>query len=1186
MKKILLLTSLIIAWLDQSSAQQVTITSIVPITSTTIGKFEKFEVGVSLGQTPIIHNPFDPNEIQVYAEFTNSASGITEHVNAFWFQDFERNASSFDPTENDPCKSSVDGISDPDYLTPIPTYQPWRIRFSPDAVGQWSYKIYIVYNGQTSITNTMSLNVTASDNKGNIGVGSNKNHFIYKDLDKRTGEMNFIPLGLNIFDFHSLVFNRAGFNFTEDVMNKLQDQGGNTIRIFMSPENYGIEWEEDGLGKYFNRQNRAYNLDDIFNLAEELGIKIQLVIISNHEFHNNVSDPYNYWERNPYRPLLAGGAAGIQNNQYSFFNNAACINYFKQRLRYVIARWGYSTSLLAYEMWNEVDIMANANPAFWDNNDPDKVINWHNTMIGYGKTMDNRHMFTTSVGFTVCGSATGSTGLAFYNLPVLDYAQDHYYSNDMNVTHNHSIFAQHSIKKYQKPYITGEVGPFNCYFSVQNFTHNNFTSGNYAHDMMDFHDDIWSSLFNGSAGPTFAWSSADLTNKCWGGPYKNFKPINLFLQNDESFFSENLTYIKNNPTGDKGLKDDPSHNYGNNSLPFWSYPNYSSPSQLESYINYDITTSDDKQIDVFAAKSDDKIYGWVHNRNNYWYKLPHNAVGNANDLYTFNDNQPSNQSTIPSLYRQNMTFNNLECDGAYKVDFYSTYAQYDINADNILDDGGIISSFSIPYTYARCGTLTISLPTLAPLSLSSSIIAPDYAFKITKYQDSWSHSLVIGGMNTLSQISIYNSNKLFYSDYNGAIRTTIFDNNTNTYQHNLISPASPNQNEKAVGSICANGPNQVFYKGYDGRLQCYYLTNSGTYDHIWLTDWSSNSQNVGGFITIGPSTIYYQGSDAKIHRYFYNSNTTLWEHSILPYSGDPNQLVAGAIAMNTVATQVYYKGQDGRLQSYYKDNSNNWNHVWMTDWASTLQNVSGDIKCAPEGIFFAGSDGKLHKYYFDSNQGIWVHVYVLNQNNQQINIPSNTQISMIGNADQIYFKGANGQMQQLYAKSGNRYTQDEILCETDLEDGFKNNGNIAATGEGEIYYIGTDNFIHMYAYDAGCDPRENGQKSGKAAPNLRKSIFRDLSKQQSSKSTIPDGIINNAVSISPNPFSNKLSINSSNSELLLTVDIIDVLGRIVYSSNSPNNKFEINTNSFPSGVYIITFYNNGLVLNKKKIVKK
>jgi len=53
-------------------------------------------LGIALNKTDFV-NQFDPNEIDVYAIFKFSGSGHTERINAFWFQDFDRNETTPDP---------------------------------------------------------------------------------------------------------------------------------------------------------------------------------------------------------------------------------------------------------------------------------------------------------------------------------------------------------------------------------------------------------------------------------------------------------------------------------------------------------------------------------------------------------------------------------------------------------------------------------------------------------------------------------------------------------------------------------------------------------------------------------------------------------------------------------------------------------------------------------------------------------------------------------------------------------------------------------------------------------------------------------------------------------------------------------------------------------------------------------
>jgi len=831
--------------------------------------------------------------------------------------------------------------------------------------------------------------------------------------------------------------------------------------------------------------------------------------------------------------------------------------------------------LLSYELWNEVAIFHNANPIIWQNNNAQAVTDWHIKMVNYIKALDKKHMITSSSG-----------GPGFFNFGniALDYLQDHYYSNDMNVLYNYAVFAQYSIKNYKKPYITGEIGAQACWLGSENFTHNNFPAGNYAHDIMEFHDAIWASLFNGSAGPAFSWDSGTLFNKCWGGAYKNFKPMSMFLNKDD-FFSQELTYLMSNPTGNKGPKDDQTHNYNNNHFPLWCYYsiNNAPPNPLEGYLTYDISTTNDESIDVFAAKSEDRIYGWVHNRTNYWYNLPHSS-GNPNvyPCSTFNDNQPSSPSNVQSQIKQTFTISNIACDGIYKVDFYSTYPQYDIDNDNILDDGGIIMPLSI-MLHVHCGSLTVPIPTLSPLSYTGgSLYAPDYAFKITKMHDDWSHTLVTGGLNQLSKLTSYNSEKVYYSDENGAIRSVALNTNFNAFQYNVISPFLPNQAEKAFGAICVNEGSQVFYKGYDGRLQCYFPNGTG-YSHIWLTNFSDNSQNVGNYITYSPFNVFYQGADYDLHRYHFNTTTNSWQHSILSNNYGINGKVFGAIAVDQNDNTIYYRGGDDRLQCYYLNNGN-YDHIWLTDWSNNSQNVAGDIKWNGTDVYYAGTDGYLHNYHYDVILGNWVHSHIVNGNNQYVAIPSNTEMTLVDNANQIFFKGLNGQMQHLYGKQGVQYFQDDVICSDDLQNMYKGNGTIMSDNQESIYYVGLDNALHIYAFDNGCTPRIKSRLKESSSANLN--MFADDKNGIYTQSSIINKIAFNedSLSVYPSPFSNDLKIEPKDGDEL---KIINVMGQVVYQShlNSFEKKMRINTSNFPKGVYFVVVYKGSQIRYKTKVVK-
>ena len=118
--------------------------SVATVTGGSVAKYSKFEVGISL--IPVITNPYDPNEVDIYAIFT-SPGGKKYSRDAFWYRDYSRCNTCINPTTQglqDTCGSfnEVPEIYPPNanaYLTDQNTIFPWRVRFAPDATGTWTY---------------------------------------------------------------------------------------------------------------------------------------------------------------------------------------------------------------------------------------------------------------------------------------------------------------------------------------------------------------------------------------------------------------------------------------------------------------------------------------------------------------------------------------------------------------------------------------------------------------------------------------------------------------------------------------------------------------------------------------------------------------------------------------------------------------------------------------------------------------------------------------------------------------------------------------------------------------------------------------------------------------------------------------------------------------------------------------
>ena len=83
------------------------------VNATTVKKYEKFEVSLLLERVEF-ENPFDPADIDVYAEFT-APSGKLIHINGFYDNYMGANQ--------------------------------WKVRFSPGETGNYTYQLFVDDSG-------------------------------------------------------------------------------------------------------------------------------------------------------------------------------------------------------------------------------------------------------------------------------------------------------------------------------------------------------------------------------------------------------------------------------------------------------------------------------------------------------------------------------------------------------------------------------------------------------------------------------------------------------------------------------------------------------------------------------------------------------------------------------------------------------------------------------------------------------------------------------------------------------------------------------------------------------------------------------------------------------------------------------------------------------------------------------
>jgi hypothetical protein len=91
--------------------------------------------------------------------------------------------------------------------------------------------------------------------------------------------------------------------------------------------------------------------DQIFELAEQADLRIMLVLDDNDEHHITQEGKWIWhnWPANPYNRLNGGPCE----KPLEIFTNEQARQAYRKRLRYVMARWGYSPSLWAINVWND-----------------------------------------------------------------------------------------------------------------------------------------------------------------------------------------------------------------------------------------------------------------------------------------------------------------------------------------------------------------------------------------------------------------------------------------------------------------------------------------------------------------------------------------------------------------------------------------------------------------------------------------------------------------------------------------------------------------------------------------------------------------------------------------------------------------------------------------------------------------
>lgn len=428
---------LILAY-KQVSAAATEVTSLSP-GPTSVGRYKKFEVTFTISRTfPVLpdfaypdkydqareamlpyyyydpadtpqaypnrSSPYGVDGITIDAVFTTPQTRRQVIVPAFYYQNFSRNGDTM--------------VAQNEFS--------WKVRFAPDEAGRYTYFIRIVDKFGSWNSQTYNFETVDSSSKGFVRVSASDSR--YFEFDNRS---SFVPIGhggqwypdaqasrVTGFETAFNAWGQNGINFTrlwdqndgyslttEGHFDAYQDANTNPWYYNRNPQDnynngHGAQYNPANLAKGTQiNQRGAFEKDLIFQSAEKNGVYIQLC---SHE------DPYWIWDAD-----IHGSGRTL--------NDLLHMNYWKRNYRYRIARWGYSTSLLGWEAWNEHYPSGSADSNYYD---------FYAKWVAFVKQTDPyKHLVTTSL-----GSQSNYTDLWSSSMIGLDYANYHDYLRDQYPT--------------------------------------------------------------------------------------------------------------------------------------------------------------------------------------------------------------------------------------------------------------------------------------------------------------------------------------------------------------------------------------------------------------------------------------------------------------------------------------------------------------------------------------------------------------------------------------------------------------------------------------------------------------------------------------------------------------------------------------------------------------------------------
>ena len=356
----------------------------------------------------------------------------------------------------------------------------WKVRFLPQEKGRYKYRFALKQKDHTTTADAHTFEAQAPGAQGANAQAASRGILHLKDdwgFVFDNGQ-SFRGIGENICwesrsrddskFFPGLNEDSIKYNY-ERMLPLLVAHGGNFFRTWMCRWNLPIDWKSGFNNNRYKPSNEYFNpsavakLDRLVELCDSLGLHMMLTL-----------GPGAYLE----------SEGGVATSSADFFVNPAAKQKYRDRLRYIVARWGYSPAIGAWEFFNEVD-----NVQFGNRTSPIKaavIVQWHDEMSTYMKQLDPYgHLVTTSI------SHRDLAGLD--NLAHIDFNQKHIYRATRTIPATIVAYT----RNFGKPYVIGE-------FSYEWDWNKNFDDFSAGMDA-DFKRGLWYGLFSPTPILPMSW---------------------------------------------------------------------------------------------------------------------------------------------------------------------------------------------------------------------------------------------------------------------------------------------------------------------------------------------------------------------------------------------------------------------------------------------------------------------------------------------------------------------------------------------------------------------------------------------------------------------------------------------------------------------------------------------------------